>query len=125
MLFKEDRLKDEFWLLKPKAKLVMCFANWVSWTQTGKSLFVTEIYYKGGTGVHEDLRAFDSKIKDYYTEQQVNVIMGMVNGAYPYDLRRPEKKTCLRHEVKKEDIGKYEIPGFMPEDHLHFQVWIT
>jgi len=125
MLFKKDELKDQFWLLKPKAKLLMCFANWVSWTLTGKSLFVTMIYYKGGAGVHEDYRAFDSRIKDYYTEDQVNVIMGMVNGAYPYDPRRPEKKSCLRHKVDEKDIGKYQIPGFTPEDHLHFQAWIN
>ena len=124
MLFKKKKLQDEFWLLKPKAKTLMCFADWTSYLLFGKPIIVTEILYQGGTGVHADHRAFDIRTKDYYTDDQIDNLKGVVNRHYVYDPRRPEKKTCVRHKVKKENISKYKIPEFVPEDHLHFQVWI-
>lgn len=124
MLFKKKKLRKEFWLLKPKAQLLMCDANWTSYLLFGKPIIVTEIIYKGGTGIHADKRAFDIRIKDYYTDDQAEILKDTINRHWIYDPRRPHKKTCVRHKVKEEDVDKYEIPEFVPEDHLHFQVWI-
>jgi len=124
MLFKKEGLKKEFWLLKPKAKLLMCSVNWTSYLLFGKPIIVTEIIYRGGTGVHADGRAFDIRTKDYYTDDQIDNLKDTINRRNVYDLRRPNKKTCVRHKVKQEDVEKYQIPEFVPEDHLHFQVWI-
>lgn len=124
MLFKKKKLRDQFWLLKPKAKILMCSADWVSLSLFGKQIIVTMIFYRGGTGVHADHRGFDVRTKDYYTEQQIRIFKDTINRQFIYDPLRPEKKTCIRHKVEKKDVDKYEIPEFVPEDHLHFQVWI-
>ncbi|MBA7544848.1 hypothetical protein ES705_37209 [subsurface metagenome] len=124
MVFKKIKLRDEFWLLKPKAKLLMCSVNWTSYLLFGKPIIITEIIYRGGTGVHADGRAFDIRTKDYYVGDEAENLKDTVNRHWVYDPKRANKKTCVRHKVKKEDTGKYEIPEFVPEDHLHFQVWI-
>lgn len=124
MLFKKKKLQDEFLLLKLKTKLLMYLADWTSYLLFGKFIVVTEILYKGGTGVHADQRAFDIRTKDYYTNNQVEIFKDTINRYWIYDPLRPEKKTCVRHKVEKKDVDKYEIPEFVPEDHLHFQVWI-
>ena len=124
MLFKKEGLKKEFWLLTPKAKLLMCAADLVSYNLFGKPIIVTMIFYRGGKGVHADHRAFDIRVVDYYTEKQIQIFKDTINWWFVYDLVRPRIKTCVRHTVPKEDIDKYEIPEFVPEDHLHLQVWI-
>lgn len=124
MQFKKMKLRDEVLLLKLKARLLMYLADWTSYLLFGKFIIVTEIIYQGGTGVHADKRAFDIRTKDYYTDEQTELFKDTINRYWVYDPLRPEKKTCVRHKVKKKDVGKYEIPEFVPEDHLHFQVWI-
>ena len=124
MLFKEEGLKKEFWPLTPKAKALMCDVDLLSYKLFGKPIIVTMIFYRGGKGIHADHRAFDIGIVNYYTEEQIKIFKDTINRYWIYDLRRPNKKTCVRHTVPKEDIDKYEIPEFVPEDHLHFQVWI-
>lgn len=125
MLFKEEKFKNEFWQLDSKARYLACKVDYLLWIKFGKELIITMIFYEGGSGIHSKKckRAFDGS-KHNLTENEVKWIENHINENFPYDSTRPNMKTCLPHKVDEKDIGKYEIPGFKPADHLHFQVWV-
>jgi len=125
-LFKEERLRQEFWLLDPKAKYLMCKFNYVSIKRTGKPIIVTCIIYEGGSGVHsiKCKRGFDVRTEGYYTAEQIVWFEEHFNKNFPYDVNRPKMKTLNYHEANI-DIIENGIKKRAKEHHLHCQVWIV
>lgn len=124
-LFKYPKqLSREFWNLTPKAKYLLCKLNYVSERHFGKPVVVTCIYYKGGSGIHSQWRAFDIRTKDYYTCNQVAFLLDHFNNNFPYDPLRPKLKTLIHHKVDDKKIKDYNLIGFVPQYHLHCQVYI-
>lgn len=116
MLFKEEKTRNEFWELIPKAKYLLTYINWLSFSLFKKEVVITGIYYQGGSGVHSQFRAFDLRTKDYYTQEQIDTILETINRHFVYDPKRPEMKSCIYHKSDQVLID--------PEYHLHCQVWI-
>lgn len=123
MIFKEPELREQFWKLTPKARLLMCYADYLSQGHMGKPIIVTCIYYKGGSGVHAVWRAFDIRTEDYYEREDIMKLVEFVNEHYPYDKRRPRMKSAIYHKVNSKKIKDYKLKNFVPQYHLHFQVW--
>lgn len=123
-LFKHPHLINEFWDLSPKAKYLMMKLNYVSVEQFGKCILVTCIYYKGGSGIHREYRAFDIRTKDWYTKDQITWLQAHFNFNFPYDPARPRFETLRYHIVNKKKIKDYKLKDFVPEYHLHCQVYV-
>lgn len=126
MLFKEYKFREEFWELDPKARYLAAKVDYLLWIKFGKQVIMTCIFYEGGTGVHSKKckRAFDIKTDDYLTIEEIQWIRSHINKNFPYDLKRPEKETCIYHKIDEKKIEEYKLENFVPEYHLHFQVWI-
>jgi len=125
-LFKNPGLREEFWLLEPKAKYLMMKLNYISVIKFGKPIIVTCIIYEGGSGIHsiKCRRGFDIRTRNYYTKEQREWLLDHVNKNFPYDKSRPRYKTLKYHKVDDKKIKDYKLKDFVPQYHLHCQVYI-
>lgn len=126
MLFKEERFRKQFWTLHPKLRYLLCKVDYLLWSKFGKEAKLTCLFYEGGSGVHSITcgRATDISTHNL-TAKEIIWIKDHINENFPYDPKRPEKKTCIYHKVDKEKIKEYSLKNFVPQYHFHFQVWVV
>lgn len=122
MKFKHPELKEQFWKLTPRARHLACYMEDIIW-QEGKEMMITCIYYEGGSGIHSQWRAFDIRSTDL-TYNQIVKITEFVNYDFVYDVDRPNLKSVIHHKVDSKKIKDYKLKDFVPQYHLHCQVWI-
>lgn len=124
MKCKEKRFKEQFWMLHPKTRYLACKVDYILWKQFGKEATLTCLFYKGGSGVHAVGRAFDVSTNNLMA-REIQWLKDHINKNFPYDSMRPEKKTCIYHKVDEKKIKEYDLKNFVPQWHLHFQVWLV
>jgi len=123
MKFKTDEIAEQYWQLTPKARYLASYIDYLLWKWYKKQATITCIYYQGGSGVHSQWRAFDIRSTDF-TYNEIANIQYAVNITFPYDVSRPKLKTVIHHKVDKKKIKEYKLKDFVPQYHLHFQVWV-
>ena len=124
MKFKEKQLEQEFWKLTPKARYLACYVDYLFWRHFKWEATITCIYYEGGSGIHSQWRAFDVSTKALRFNE-IDIIKNFINREFPYDDSRPQLKSCIYHKVSEDKIRGYSLKDFVPEYHLHCQVWIV
>ena len=108
MKFKRIALKDQFWCLYPKLRLILCDLDYYSILLTGKEILLTSIYRKGDKGVHGSWRGTDARVEfdtgkriiRYYTNEEIRLILQYIKKKYVYDRKRPQMKTIIYHRVE-------------------------
>lgn len=123
MKFKEKKLEQEFWQLTPKARWLASYVDYILWQDSKKEATITCIFYEGGSGIHSQWRAFDIRSTDL-TVKEITRLKDWINYDVPYDVDRPNLKTCIHHKVSAKKIKEYKLKNFVPQYHLHFQAWI-
>ncbi len=114
MKFKTPRQEDEFIRAKAKIKEIVLSAASYMMDKYKYEIVVTEVFrsqaeqddiYKNDPNykikpwrsVHQDGRGVDLRTNDM-TKAMIDDLRDYLN-TIPYDPKRPEKKTCLVHEV--------------------------
>ena len=123
MKFKTKDLREQYWKLTPKARYLAGYIDYLLWKWYKKEATITCIFYEGGSGVHSQWRAFDIRSTDF-THNEITYITNNVNLCFTYDVNRPKLRSCIYHKVGKDKIKDYKLENFVPQYHLHFQVWI-
>jgi len=123
MKFKTDEIAEQYWQLTPKARYLASYIDYLLWKLYKKQATITCIFYQGGSGVHSQWRAFDIRSTDF-TYNEIANIQEKVNTTFPYDVSRPKLKSCIHHKVDSKKISEYKLKDFVPQYHLHFQVWV-
>jgi len=123
MKFKSPELESEYWKLTPKARYLASYIDYLFWCQFQKEATITCIYYEGGSGVHSQWRAFDISTKNLQSNE-IGITEDIVNREFVYDVNRPQLKSCIYHKVGEDKIKGYSLKDFVPEYHLHCQVYI-
>lgn len=123
MKFKTEELCGQYWKLTPKARYLAGYIDYLLWKWYKKEAIITCIFYIGGSGVHSQWRAFDIRSTDF-TYNEIAVIQEEVNRTFPYDVNRPQLKSCIHHKVDSKKIKDYKLKNFVPQYHFHFQVWV-
>jgi len=119
MRHKSERTKGEWWEMHPKLRLVLCEADYWCYRH-GTELLITcltrseleqwALYTQkkapSKSSVHVVLRGGDARVltPDHLNQQ----LCDHINAKFPYDPKRPNLKTVIRHGGTA--------------DHLHFQV---
>lgn len=123
MKFKTEELWEQYWKLTPKARYLASYIDYLLWKLYKLEATITCIYYEGGSGVHSQWRAFDISTREL-TSMRIIAIQEKVNKTFPYDINRPRLKSCIYHKVDDKKIKEYKLVNFVPQYHLHMQVWI-
>ncbi len=120
MKFKVPKLKDQFFQIYPKLRLILCDLDCYSQKRFGKEIIITSLIRKNDKGVHGYGRGADVRVEyvgwkrliRYYTGKEIASILHCVNSKYIYDFRRPEYHTIIYHRVKGST------------HHFHVQCWV-
>ncbi len=124
MRFKYETLKEEFWQLDPKLRMILTVLDFMCIKRFKKEIILTSLIRPKTTdsGVHEAKRGADLRTIDYFTPQEIETILEFINLDYPYDPVRPNMKTAIYHEVKETLKDKdTELSGL----HIHIQTMQT
>ena len=113
MKFKAPSLKDQFFRVYSKLRLIACDLDYYTQNNFKKEITVTSVY-RNDKGVHGYWRGLDVRVeharKMFFTKKEIKLILNYINEKYPYDPTRPRKETIIYHHV-----------GLGPH-HFHCQV---
>jgi hypothetical protein len=112
MKFKEQKLREHFWQVKPKLRLILCHLDYCAKNWLRKEITITSIIRPKTTdsGIHALKRAADVRTKKVFTKREIEKIMAYFNWHYQYDPKRPNIKTFVYHKVEGSEF------------HFHIQV---
>lgn len=108
MNFKEEHIKEEFWKIAPKLRLILAEADWFLWKRKHEA-FVTCLFrtpeeqralFDAGQAasalsVHMYGRGADLRI--VMPEKDMEELCVFLNEKYPYDAQRPKLPTAMVH----------------------------
>lgn len=102
MLFKIEEDKATYFKLHPILREILSKIDSVSTTLFDKEIFITSTYRPKGedSGVHAVWRGTDLRTVDYYTKNQIDILMFILNNLYVYDISRPQYQVALYHKVE-------------------------
>jgi len=115
MKFKDESLRNDFWKIDPRCKMVICDLDYFCILKFNKEITITNFMIKEGTSdTHPEGRAVDIRSFDF-TENQVQLIKNYLLEKYQYLWAEVNKIAGkIYFIVVYHDIGK----GL----HFHIQV---